>query len=61
MNNQSKPMSWAFLFALHTAAKLLLVGIECQTRLEQVKTRQCEIVVAIIGGGMGTGRLMPAA
>ncbi len=54
-------MSWAFLFALHTAAKLLLVGIECQTRLEQVKTRQCEIVVAIIGGGMGTGRLMPAA
>lgn len=50
-------MSWAFLFALHTAAELFLVGIECQTRLEQVKTRQCEIGVAVTGGGIETGRL----
>lgn len=31
-------MAWAFLFALHTAAELLL-GIERLARLEQVKTR----------------------
>lgn len=50
-------MSWAFLFALHTASELFLVGIERQPRLEQVKPRQCEIGVTVTGGGIETGRL----
>lgn len=55
-------MSWTpLLLSLHTAAELLLVGIECQTRLEQLKPRQCEIVVTVINSGMRTGRLMLAA
>lgn len=54
-------MAWAFLFALHTAAELFLVGIERLPRLEQIKTRQYEIVVAVISGGMGIGGLMLSA
>ena len=50
-----------FLFSLHTAAEFFFVGIERLPRLEQVKTRKREIAVAVIRGGVGSGRLMLAA
>ncbi len=36
----------AFLFTLHTPAEFFLVGIERLSRLEQVKARQCEVVIS---------------
>ena len=38
----------AFLLTLHTAAELLLFGIERLSLLEQVKTRQCEVVISAV-------------
>ena len=41
----------AFLFTLHTAAEFFLVGIERLPRLEQVKARQCEVVIFAVAVG----------
>lgn len=54
----SRPL---FLFSLHTAAELFFVGIEWLPLLEQVKTWKREIDDAVIGGGVGSCRLVPAA
>lgn len=56
-------MAWPlFLFSLHTAAELFLVGIERLPRLEQVKTRKGEIISAIVGGRWcSTGLLLTSA
>ncbi|GFI14575.1 hypothetical protein IMSAGC008_02134 [Muribaculaceae bacterium] len=55
-------MSWAsLLLSLHTAAEFFLVGIECQARLEQVKTRNWQVVIAEVGNGLGDGGLILSA
>ena len=46
------------LFALHTPAEFLLVGIERLSRLEQIKPRNWQVVIAEVGNGLGDGVLM---
>ena len=52
-------MAWPlFLFSLHTAAELFLIGIERLPLLEQVKIRKREIAIVVIGYGMGIDGLI---
>ena len=49
------------LFALHTAAEFLLVGIERLPLLEQIKPRNWQVVIAEVGNGLGDGVLILSA
>ena len=55
-------MAWAsFLFTLHTAAEIFLVGVERLTLLEQVKTGNWQVIVAEVGCRMNGGGLILSA